>query len=80
MRVVQNTEVVYYVAKVIKKSPDFSMRSVYNIHNNTHDKTEDGALALLPGPPLMITQNIDRPWSKHLQCLHHQLSQILTIF
>jgi hypothetical protein len=55
MTLVQNADIVYCVAKVIKKSLDLSMRSIYNIHSNTHDKTEDRVLALIPGAPLVIT-------------------------
>jgi hypothetical protein len=52
-------EIIYCISKMVAKSPDMSMNGVYHIRQNSKRKTEDAVLALIPGAPLIITQNID---------------------
>ena len=49
-------EVVYYVAKILKKSADMTIDAIYSIHSSGSSKAkwEDVILALIPGFPLLI--------------------------
>jgi len=59
MAEINQHDIIYCISKLVAKSPDMSMNGVYDIRHNSKRKTEDAVLALIPGAPLIITQNID---------------------
>lgn len=69
MSVLNCQEVVYCIAKILKKSSDMSMEAIYSIRgcsssSSSKAKAEDAVLALIPGAPLLITQNSDSSLGK----------------
>jgi len=57
-------EIVYCTAKVVDKAKDMNLNGIYNIRQSTQPRHEDAVLALIPGAPLLITQNIDSSLGK----------------
>lgn len=53
----QGAEIIYCIAKIIKKSPSMSNEMIYRIQQRNKNDSQDAILALIPGCPLMITQN-----------------------
>src|SRR5271167_4939140 len=52
-------EIVYCIAKVLSKSDNMNIDDIYRIQQNIKSRHEDAVLALIPGAPLLITQNIN---------------------
>jgi hypothetical protein len=50
-------EITYCLGKVLKKSPGISNEMIYRIQQRSKNDSQDAILALIPGCPLMITQN-----------------------
>lgn len=50
-------EITYCLGKVLKKSPSISNEMIYRIQQRSKNDSQDAILALIPGCPLMITQN-----------------------
>ena len=53
----KGVEVNYCLGRVVKKSPNISNETIYRIQQRSKDDSQDAILALIPGCPLMITQN-----------------------
>src|SRR5271155_2283070 len=62
MAALNGDEIVYCTAKVLDKAKDMknsSLNAIYSIRQSSKPRHEDAVLALIPGAPLLITQNID---------------------
>jgi len=62
MAALNGDEIVYCTAKVLEKAKDMkdsSLNAIYSIRQSSKPRQEDAVLALIPGAPLLITQNID---------------------
>jgi len=59
MATLKGHEIMYCTAKVLGKSEDMNLDGIYTIRQSTKPRYEDAVLALIPGAPLLVTQNID---------------------
>src|SRR5579859_1191142 len=59
MAALKRQQIVYCIAKVLSKAEDINLNGIHGIRQSTKPRHEDGVLALIPGAPLLITQNID---------------------
>jgi PIF1-like helicase len=53
----QGVDITYCLAKVLHKSPNISNETIYKIRQQSKYDSQDAILALIPGCPLMVTQN-----------------------
>jgi len=59
MATLKGHEIMYCTAKILGKSEDMNLDGIYSIRQSTKPRYEDAVLALIPGAPLLINQNID---------------------
>jgi hypothetical protein len=52
-------EIIYCVIEMLIKSKDMIPDMIYSIRQSINPKYEDVVLVLIPGAPLLITQNLD---------------------
>ena len=60
-----NTRIVYCVADISNPKNGANVDRAYQVRFGERRSPFDAILPLLPGVPLMVTKNVDRPLSKH---------------
>lgn len=53
----RDIDITYCLGKVLKRSPNISNETIYKIRQQSKYDSQDAILALIPGCPLMVTQN-----------------------
>ena len=68
MATLKHREIVYCIVKILSKSPDFNVNTIYSVRNCPSSQMEDAVLTLISGALLLITQTIDISLGEFFRC------------